>query len=267
MLRRYRPGGPSGPGGRDRRAFVTPVARMTKRLGRDGDYRDLPGRDRARHPASMEVMAVTCAITPHPTTRSIRGVPVEPNPRTPLPVATAAAELRSVGETVRMVRRQHIHIPLEHVGMRLRFADDATGRVYRDTAVDGAVPANPWVLLVMVRLWFQRGRGHDTFQAESILNAPLFVGFPVFVSKLWLAHDEHGAYCSFYERDGPLSSAGKRTRRRGRGSPSRWLCRLPVRGHGRGPTGGLAREGRRHTGIAPTVDLPSHQSADIPRSS
>jgi hypothetical protein len=28
------------------------------------------------------------------------------------------------------------------------------------------------------------------FRAESLLNTPLFVGFPGFVSKLWLAHDE-----------------------------------------------------------------------------
>jgi hypothetical protein len=29
------------------------------------------------------------------------------------------------------------------------------------------------------------------FRAESILNTPLFAGFPGFVSKLWLAHDEN----------------------------------------------------------------------------
>ena len=34
------------------------------------------------------------------------------------------------------------------------------------------------------------------------LNTPLFVGFPGFVSKLWLAHDENGVYRGFYQWDG-----------------------------------------------------------------
>ena len=38
--------------------------------------------------------------------------------------------------------------------------------------------------------------------AESLLNTPLFVGFPGFVSKLWLAHDENGAYRGFYQWNG-----------------------------------------------------------------
>ncbi|MEV0267875.1 hypothetical protein AB0H43_03795 [Hamadaea sp. NPDC050747] len=41
------------------------------------------------------------------------------------------------------------------------------------------------------------------FQAESMLNTPLFVGFPGFVSKLWLAADEHGVYRGCYDWDGP----------------------------------------------------------------
>ena len=31
----------------------------------------------------------------------------------------------------------------------------------------------------------------------------MFVGFPGFVSKLWLADDEQGFYRGLYERDGP----------------------------------------------------------------
>jgi hypothetical protein len=41
------------------------------------------------------------------------------------------------------------------------------------------------------------------FRAESWLNTPLFVGFPGFVSKLWLAADEHGVYRGVYDWDGP----------------------------------------------------------------
>jgi hypothetical protein len=39
-----------------------------------------------------------------------------------------------------------------------------------------------------------RGGWHTGFRWESLFNTPLFVGFPGFVSKLWLAHDEHDVY-------------------------------------------------------------------------
>ena len=45
--------------------------------------------------------------------------------------------------------------------------------------------------------------GARLFRWESLLNTPLFVGFPGFVSKLWLAHDEHGVYRGVYAWDGP----------------------------------------------------------------
>ena len=48
-----------------------------------------------------------------------------------------------------------------------------------------------------------RGAGHALFRWESLLNTPLFVGFPGFVSKLWLADDEHGFYRGLYEWNGP----------------------------------------------------------------
>ena len=44
------------------------------------------------------------------------------------------------------------------------------------------------------------------FRWESILNTPLFVGFPGFVSKLWLAHDGSGLYRGLYEWDGAAAA-------------------------------------------------------------
>jgi len=64
-------------------------------------------------------------------------------------------------------------------------------------------PQNPCVLVVAFRLRVVRGRAHAAFRRESVLNTPLFVGFPGFVSKLWLAHDERGCYRGLYEWDGP----------------------------------------------------------------
>jgi hypothetical protein len=59
------------------------------------------------------------------------------------------------------------------------------------------------VLLVAFRLRFVRGWGHAVFRAESLLNTPLFVGFPGYVSKLWMAHDHNGVYRGVYEWDSP----------------------------------------------------------------
>jgi hypothetical protein len=75
--------------------------------------------------------------------------------------------------------------------------------VYRETVVEPAIPKDPCVLVVCFRLRAVRGRGHAAFRWESLLNTPLFVGFPGFVSKLWLAHDQHSVYRGLYEWDGP----------------------------------------------------------------
>lgn len=87
--------------------------------------------------------------------------------------------------------------------MRLQFADGTSARVYRETVVDRGPTLDPCVLVVEFRLRAVHGRGHAAFRLESMLNTPLFAGFPGFVSKLWLAHDEHGRYRGVYEWDGP----------------------------------------------------------------
>lgn len=91
----------------------------------------------------------------------------------------------------------------EHLGVRLRFADGTSAPVFRETVVDRGATQDPCVLLVAFRLRAVRGFGHTLFRWESLLNTPLFVGFPGFVSKLWVAHDENGAYRGLYEWDGP----------------------------------------------------------------
>jgi hypothetical protein len=105
--------------------------------------------------------------------------------------------------TVRLLRQRRMHLPRDRTGMRLCFADGTSGRVYRETVVDRGPTLNPCVLIVEFRLRTVRGRGHAAFRLESLLNTPLFAGFPGFVSKLWLAHDERGRYRGVYEWDGP----------------------------------------------------------------
>jgi hypothetical protein len=125
------------------------------------------------------------------------------NEQAPLPHRVAAlAEVRCIASTVSLLARRRIHLPRTHVRMRLRFADQTTAPVYRETVVDG-VSVEPCVLLVEFKLRAVRGWGHTLFRWESLLNTPLFVGFPGFVSKLWMANDEHGVYRGLYEWDGP----------------------------------------------------------------
>lgn len=85
----------------------------------------------------------------------------------------------------------------------MTFADGSTGVVYRETVVDLESASDPAVLVVAFTLRGIHGRlGHALFRAESLLNTPLFAGFPGFVSKLWLAADEQGRYRGFYQWDG-----------------------------------------------------------------
>jgi hypothetical protein len=138
--------------------------------------------------------------------------PVTPErPRTAViaeepPLAYRAAVWALIGcaaTTARLLWRRRIHLPAGHVGMRLRFADGTSARVYRETVVERGATADPCVLVVGFRLRAVRGWGHAAFRAESLLNTPLSAGFPGLVSKLWLADDERGRYRGLYEWDGP----------------------------------------------------------------
>lgn len=122
--------------------------------------------------------------------------------RGPLPRTTAwRAVARCFVESMIMLARGELHWPRDNVGRVLRFADGTSARIYRETVVP-ATPRDPCFLAVSFRLKLIRGRGHAWFRAESILNTPLFVGFPGFASKFWLANDSHGIYRGLYEWDG-----------------------------------------------------------------
>jgi hypothetical protein len=126
------------------------------------------------------------------------------NEQRPLPVLVAVRGIvRSVVTTASLIARGRIHQPTDHAGAVLRFADGSSAWVYRETVVDRPAPADPCVLVVEFRLRAVRGRGHALFRPVSLLNTPLFVGFPGFVSKLWVAHDAHGVYRGVYQWDGP----------------------------------------------------------------
>ncbi len=126
------------------------------------------------------------------------------NEQIPLPYDVAAwAESRCLVSTARLLAQRRVHFPKEHIGMRVQFADGTSARVFRETVIYGT-PQNPCVLFVEFRLRLVRGAWeHQLFRWESLLNTPLFVGFPGFVSKLWLANDEHDIYRGIYEWDGP----------------------------------------------------------------
>ena len=124
--------------------------------------------------------------------------------RRPLPLWRAVIALsQCVFRTGVLLSRRAISQPKDHVGQVLRFGNGSGGRIYRETSVNDTAVDLPVVLVVSFRLRWIRGRGHSLFRAESLLNTPLFVGFPGFVSKLWLAHDENGVYRGFYQWNDP----------------------------------------------------------------
>jgi hypothetical protein len=124
--------------------------------------------------------------------------------RAPLRYAAALLALGGcVVSTARLLWQRRVHLPTELVGARLRFGDGTSARVYRETVVGRGAAEDPCVLVVEFRLRMVRGLAHAAFRWESLLNTPLFVGFPGFASKLWLAHDERGRYRGVYEWDGP----------------------------------------------------------------
>ena len=132
------------------------------------------------------------------------------------PVAPAAALrklARCVLTTFWLLAERRIHLPKRYVGLQLNFADGTASKVYRETVVDRAATADPAVLVVGFRLRVVRGQpAHGLFRFESLFNTPLFVGFPGFVSKLWVAHDPNDVYRGVYEWDGAtLAEAYVRT--------------------------------------------------------
>jgi hypothetical protein len=108
-----------------------------------------------------------------------------------------------VASTARLLRQHRLHLPAGQVGRQVRFADGTSAKVFRETVVDRVAAQEPCALVVEFRLRAVRGRGHAVFRRESLLNTPLFAGFPGFVSKLWLADDERGRYRGLYGWDGP----------------------------------------------------------------
>jgi hypothetical protein len=118
------------------------------------------------------------------------------------PFAAARAVARCVAVSVLLLARRRVHLPVGRVGTRVRLPDGTSSRVYRETVLDGVAVTEPCALVVAFRLRAVRGRGHALFRWESLLNTPLFVGFPGFVSKLWLAHDQRGVYRGLYDWDG-----------------------------------------------------------------
>ncbi|GAA3494710.1 hypothetical protein GCM10019016_018100 [Streptomyces prasinosporus] len=101
-----------------------------------------------------------------------------------------------------LLARHRVRLPRERVGTRIAFADGTSARVYRETRLGSGAAKDPCTLVVTFRLRLVRGPAHALFRRESLLNTPLFVGFPGFASKLWLAHDERDRYRGVYEWDG-----------------------------------------------------------------
>jgi hypothetical protein len=126
----------------------------------------------------------------------------------PLGLGPAVKALAAcAARTAALIARRRIRQPAEHVGWRCRFADGTSAVVYRETVVVRPQPTLPVVLVVGFRLrHVRRPAALALFRFKSVLNTLLFAGFPGFVSKLWLAHDEHGLYRGIYDWDDPTAA-------------------------------------------------------------
>ena len=127
------------------------------------------------------------------------------NEQTPLPIGQSVRAVAGcVVTSAELLARRRVHMPTRHVGEWLEFANGTRAQVYFETVVDRPPTQDPAVLVVGFRLRGVRGsRAHAIFRFESRFNTPLFVGFPGFVSKLWMACDSQGLYRGVYEWDGP----------------------------------------------------------------
>lgn len=144
----------------------------------------------------------------HAASSSPQGPGSDPmDEQTPLPMRVAwGAVARSMTVALQLLLRHRVHLSHGRLGLRVRFADGSSSTVYRETVVSRPPPVQPCVLVVRFRLRLVGGFGHRLFRAESLLNTPLFIGFPGFVSKLWLAHDENRTYRGLYQWDGPADA-------------------------------------------------------------
>ena len=120
----------------------------------------------------------------------------------PPPMRQAAPRvLASARKTVTLLLSRRLHHPRRNVGRLIHFADGSRARVYREPRVGDGEAHDPTLLVVGFVLRGVRGPLHTAFRVESWLNIPMFVGFPGFTSKLWLAHDGNGCYRGIYEWD------------------------------------------------------------------
>jgi hypothetical protein len=118
--------------------------------------------------------------------------------------STVRAFAASVLTTGRLLVGGRLRSPRSHVGRRVVFADGSDFRVYRETAA--TAPCRHRSVLVVrfrLRLVGRNRLAHAAFRAESVLNTPLFAGFPGFRTKLWLTDARTGEYRGLYDWDGP----------------------------------------------------------------
>src|SRR6185295_15126425 len=152
--------------------------------------------------------------------------------RPPLPYLTALrAVARCSASTARLLRQHRLRLPARWVGTQLRFAGGTSARVYRETVADRGATLDPCVLVVGFRLRAVRGLGHAAFRRESLLNTPLFAGFPGscpscgWHTTTWAATGActNGTTCS-WPRTTPEPCGGYLPRCRCRARSTTWYC-------------------------------------------
>ncbi|MGH2656538.1 MAG: hypothetical protein ACRDIZ_07565 [Actinomycetota bacterium] len=112
---------------------------------------------------------------------------------------------RSVVVTFGLLVRGRVRSPRQRVGALLTLPDGARSVVFRETRIEGPRRERLAVLIVEFRLRLL-GPSHRflhwLFRVGSVINTPLFAGFPGFRAKLWMVDVGTGGYRGLYQWDG-----------------------------------------------------------------
>jgi hypothetical protein len=101
--------------------------------------------------------------------------------------------------TMRLLARRRLHIDRSQVGRHVQ-TQRGTYEVFRATSCDSSEPGT-----VTLLVWFHlrtipagaRWR-RAAFERLSILNTPLFAGFPGYLVKLWMVDPASSDYAGLY---------------------------------------------------------------------
>lgn len=106
----------------------------------------------------------------------------------------------SVWNFIKLVFSHALHLNIKKLGTKCKAKDNKTYTVFRETSSDKDYEGKEVTLVVAFRLFLidRNTFLHWLFQKLSILNTPLWVGFPGFKTKFWMVDTKTQDYLGIY---------------------------------------------------------------------